>query len=318
MGKFEPKYNITKEFLEEHYVNKQMSSPECARLIGCTYPIIITALKKYGIEIRPSGPICPKLTREWLAEHYVNQGLNTWECAEKFGCSQNHIRVSLKRFSITPRASGRPKPKVELTEQWLTENYVERGLTSTECAELAGCSHHPILSALKRYGITPKPAGMPLTDISKEWLTENYCKKALSMEQCATMKNCSVSTIQYAIKRHKIESHSNSRPLERNPQWKGGISFLPYCRHFNDDIKEQVRESFSRKCYICGKSETNRKLDVHHCDFNKNQGCAGARAWKLIPLCRSCHAKTTVNKHFAFALLANYWAEKYVDALTSI
>ena len=33
------------------------------------------------------------------------------------------------------------------------------------------------------------------------------------------------------------------------------------------------------------------KLDVHHIDYNKGQGCS-EHEWRLIPLCRSCHIKT--------------------------
>jgi len=80
---------------------------------------------------------------------------------------------------------------------------------------------------------------------------------------------------------------------EKSPGWQGGISFEPYCINFNNKIKEQVREEFNRKCFLCGMSENNCKikLHVHHVDYNKNQGCNSD--WKLIPLCNSCHSKTS-------------------------
>ena len=81
---------------------------------------------------------------------------------------------------------------------------------------------------------------------------------------------------------------------KNHPNWQGGISFKPYCINFNNKIKEQVREEFNRKCFLCGVSEGDckTKLHVHHVDSNKNQGCNNTE-WKLVPLCNSCHPKTS-------------------------
>ncbi len=78
--------------------------------------------------------------------------------------------------------------------------------------------------------------------------------------------------------------------------WKGGISYLPYCEKFNEKKKEEIRNEYNRKCYICGKDEKDNKykndkqikLSVHHVDNDKEQGCNG-KSWKLVPLCIHCH-----------------------------
>lgn len=98
-------------------------------------------------------------------------------------------------------------------------------------------------------------------------------------------------------KKHSEETKfkmSKSRSGKNNPAWQGGISFEPYCINFNNKIKEQIREEFNRKCFLCGKNEqkNNAKLSIHHIDYNKNQGCNGLD-WLLIPVCRSCHTKTS-------------------------
>ena len=85
---------------------------------------------------------------------------------------------------------------------------------------------------------------------------------------------------------------------ENHPNWQDGKSFEPYCSKFNNELKEQIREQYDRKCHICGKDEKDnitksnkvRKLSVHHIDMDKEQGCNG-KEWKLIPLCVSCHMK---------------------------
>lgn len=84
---------------------------------------------------------------------------------------------------------------------------------------------------------------------------------------------------------------------ENSVFWKGGKSFEPYCVKFNLKTKERVRNKYGRKCFICGKNEdeNGKKLEVHHVDYNKEQGCNGHK-WALVPLCRSCHSKTNHNR----------------------
>lgn len=98
----------------------------------------------------------------------------------------------------------------------------------------------------------------------------------------------------------------------KNGAWNGGTSFGKYCQKFNKSLKENIRNKFNRKCFICGTDETNckTKLHIHHVDYNKNTLCNG-KTWGLIPLCPSCHAKTNFNRWHWFNLLNNYWCYKY-------
>lgn len=92
--------------------------------------------------------------------------------------------------------------------------------------------------------------------------------------------------------------HKQKISGENSCHWKGGTSFEPYCPKFNEKKREEIRNKYDRKCYLCGKDEKNnitktnklRKLSVHHTDFDKEQGCNG-KTWKLVPLCMSCHSK---------------------------
>lgn len=76
--------------------------------------------------------------------------------------------------------------------------------------------------------------------------------------------------------------------------WKGGISFEPYARGWNDNIKEQVRRRDGHRCQICGLSETEykRKLSVHHIDYNKKN----LKLPNLVTLCNTCHLKTNQSR----------------------
>lgn len=80
---------------------------------------------------------------------------------------------------------------------------------------------------------------------------------------------------------------------ENNAQWKGGISFEPYCPKFNREFKKRVRAFFEHRCVCCGKheNECRRKLSVHHIEYNK-QACCDNRIAQFVTLCDMHHSKT--------------------------
>lgn len=79
---------------------------------------------------------------------------------------------------------------------------------------------------------------------------------------------------------------------ENSANWRGGISFEPYCPQFNNPLREQYRNAYGRVCAYCDKPEilNGHRLSVHHVDGNKNQGC-DEHDWFLVPLCKSCNSK---------------------------
>lgn len=100
---------------------------------------------------------------------------------------------------------------------------------------------------------------------------------------------------------------------EKASNWRGGISFEPYCIRFNKKFKNYIRNKFNNECFLCNKLETDNlinnkihKLHVHHIDYNKNSICNG-KEWAFVPLCSRCHGKTSHNRWYWFNLLINYW-----------
>lgn len=82
--------------------------------------------------------------------------------------------------------------------------------------------------------------------------------------------------------------------LENNPNWRGGKSFEPYPLGWTRTFKEQVRLRDKYQCVLCGKPEVenNRRLDVHHIDYNKNN----LQLDNLVSLCMSCHRQTNFHR----------------------
>lgn len=86
------------------------------------------------------------------------------------------------------------------------------------------------------------------------------------------------------------EERRNNISGEKSHCWKGGVSFEPYSPKFNVRLKEKIRKRDQYRCQECFRhqSELNRKLSVHHIDFNK-KNCDENN---LISLCGSCHSQT--------------------------
>lgn len=105
------------------------------------------------------------------------------------------------------------------------------------------------------------------------------------------------------IKQKLSETHKG----ENNPAYVHGNCRRRYCRKFNTEFKERIRDRFDRKCFLCGTPENGKKLSIHHIDYNKNSICNG-QSWAFVPLCNACHLKTNLNRWYWFNYLLNYWA----------
>lgn len=95
----------------------------------------------------------------------------------------------------------------------------------------------------------------------------------------------------------------------KNGNWKGGISFLPYCEKFNEPFKESIREKYNRTCFLCPTTEAEQmqdmvsrgkrphKLSVHHITYNKDCLCDDLDC-EFVPLCIKCHGMTSYNREY--------------------
>ena len=86
---------------------------------------------------------------------------------------------------------------------------------------------------------------------------------------------------------------------ETAPNWKGGISYEPYCPKWNNDLRTRIRAFFEYRCIICGKPQNENitssgriyKLSCHHVEYNK-QACCDGRPVHFAALCHKHHMET--------------------------
>jgi len=104
-------------------------------------------------------------------------------------------------------------------------------------------------------------------------------------------------------KHHTNESKEKNRIAhlgmydgEKSPNWRGGISFEPYGLDFDEKLKELTRNRYNQKFQLCGvpQMECERKLCVHHIDYNKRNNDPK----NLVALCLNCHIQTNFNREY--------------------
>ena len=123
--------------------------------------------------------------------------------------------------------------------------------------------------------------------------------------------------------RQKLSEQASQRVGDKNHQWKGGISFLPYCPKFNERFRKRVRDFFDNTCMLCGHKWIvgEPKLSVHHVNYRKDSCCDPGVPRLFVPLCQRCHSKTSgdyitralYEKHFTDLIMTKYGGKCYVD-----
>lgn len=76
-------------------------------------------------------------------------------------------------------------------------------------------------------------------------------------------------------------------------QWRGGLSFEPYCEIFSDkEFREYIKERDGYKCLNPCCSKKSNILAIHHIDYIKKN----CNQENLITLCSSCNGKANYNR----------------------
>lgn len=97
---------------------------------------------------------------------------------------------------------------------------------------------------------------------------------------------------------------------DKNPMWRGGVSFEPYCVKFNREFKNRVRAFFGYRCVECGKTteENGQLLSVHHVNYDKMMCCNDVKPL-FVALCRSHNIIANGNRE--------YWEQHYTDIINN-
>jgi len=102
--------------------------------------------------------------------------------------------------------------------------------------------------------------------------------------------------------------HAEKMRGKGNPNYINGKGNEPYTLEFNKQLKATIRHRDGYKCQKCGcpEIENNRKLDVHHIDYRKDN-CIPTN---LISLCFKCNIAVNYNR--------SYWTEYFTKRIKEI
>lgn len=98
--------------------------------------------------------------------------------------------------------------------------------------------------------------------------------------------------ISKTLKLRKKKRISEARKREKNPNWKGGISFEPYAIDWTETLRRGIRERDRYICRLCGELQSKITFAVHHIDYEKSN----CNPKNLITLCYNCHSKTNFHR----------------------
>lgn len=253
----------------------------------------------------------------YILNHYKFIGADEMrQCA--CGCGtwiedkRRYVNGHNSRGENNPNCGKHRYPELE-DKGWLISKYWVEYKSSIGIAEIIGCSVGSVLDALVNlniprrgysdyYGELHHSYGKTLSEETRLLISEHHVDVSGENHPLFGKHHSE------EVKKKMGESHIGLHTGGKNPNWKGGISFEPYCTKFNNALKEEIRDKFGRKCFLCPKTEEDegRKLSVHHVDYNKEQGCNGVR-WLLVPLCRSCNTKVNHNR--------DYWQDLITEKL---
>jgi hypothetical protein len=142
---------VDKAWLYEHYVEKNMTLMEMSKICDYSVPTLWKASQNYGLgkkqlirpkaekEIKMRGPRGPqrKVSKEWLIDHHVNQGLTYQEIGSILGVSRQRVEQMMRRYDLKNVRDNR-LPSIIPNTDHITYPHAFRDIDSEEKAYWLG------------------------------------------------------------------------------------------------------------------------------------------------------------------------------------
>jgi transposase len=154
------KIELTRELLQDLYVNQRLSMPTIVRVLGdLSATSIREALLREGIPIRgpryTSTTPMPELSEALLRMMYLDQRLRVHEIAERLGYARAAVSRALREHGlVVERRRGRPRSqRRECDRETLEELYLRQDMSAAAVGREVGVSAGFVLKRLHDFAI---------------------------------------------------------------------------------------------------------------------------------------------------------------------
>lgn len=142
---------ITKEELEQKYIEEHLSIRKIAQQLGCSSHKVKSLLQQYNIPVRSNR--IPDIEPEMLYALYIEQAKTSKEIADELGCSANFVIKQLHKHGITTRAKSCQDKISKLNKETLYKLYIDEKKSSREIASAYDINKRTVLILLDNFGI---------------------------------------------------------------------------------------------------------------------------------------------------------------------
>jgi methionyl-tRNA synthetase len=139
---------ISKNVLEDLYINRKLSMNQIARQFSCDSGVIGRRLREYRLKLRqPKKKII--ISKNKLFDLYINKKFSTQKVAKILGISSCTVYYKLKELGIETRH----KKLVEISRKELKKLYTNNKLSCSEIANRFDCDKVTIFQKLRKFRI---------------------------------------------------------------------------------------------------------------------------------------------------------------------
>lgn len=244
----EPKYRNEK-WLRHQYNDLKKSARQIANEYDYGSTTINEWLDRHNIEKREHGKQVSISKRrsgvynnkDWLASQYHGLGLTIQEMAEKIDVDRLTIIRAMDKYGIDRRTAAESNRKTGPWdgEDWLHEQYIEKGKSTTQIADEYDVSSNLIRERLLEHGIKLRNSGVKgewwhedKDYTSREWLEKEYIAKERPVTELAEECNVSDDTVSYWLEKFDIDRRDDG------PRWHE-INGIPKRKNTSGGVKSK-------------------------------------------------------------------------------
>ena len=275
---------MNRDWLYEQYVTLDRSTKDIANEYGCKRNTIQCWLAKYKIKkdhVKREYVLKYKFQdKDYLYDEYINKEKSVEQIAKDNGSDINTVRYYMRKFDIEYECDLKRYTDAERRE--MCDLYINQKLSSNQVADIFGASHGTVLKILKEYGYDSRSLQesqyaynnkeLDRRLLDKDWLIQKHFNENLSCKDIGKILGTDGGSVIRQMKKFGIQYRDGSESKiglmkgSKHHNWKGGKSNLySLVREYSQtNIFPKAKERDGYTCQLCGKTQDEAILHVHH------------------------------------------------------